>query len=817
MFSKEVLELEPAFIGWRRYLHENPELSDLEQMQLFVIPVTRRFLTTPNRALETELPFAIAQHIPVLPLMVEPGLEALFAQMCGQLQFLDPNTPDRTGIRYEQKLENFLTAVLIGDGLSEQIRSAFDAYIFLSYRKKDRLYARKLMEMIHQNDFCRDIAIWYDEFLTPGENFNASIQAALEKSKLFVMAVTPNLVSEPNYVMTTEYPMARQAGKPILPVALVATDRASLAEKYAGIPAVADDPAALAQALAILTRGLPLRRKDSADQSYLMGLAYLSGVDVEVDHARALALLTEAAEAGLPQAIQKLVDMYRAGMGVARSYETALRWQARLVALREQQHRLESTPTSLYRLALALQELGNQYVGLRQLPMAIEQQRRAAALLEAFPNCAAYPKLHRALAVSYLLLGHFYRETESPETAEAFFEKALPILERLNKKPSPLSRSDLHQCLLALGDLQTQLGNREAAQRHYKYASNLGLFAAVFDSDTVGAGRLMHADTFRKAEQCRACGNLEEAERLLLKLLPQQQRLAEETRRRNDQGLLSDILLALAGLRKQQQDLPGAEGYYLQCLAAQSHLAEQYDDTESRGNLANVHMLLGRLRIARGNPIEARKAFEQALALYKRLAEESDAYQTQFAGCCFRLGELLRIGKRWEQSEACLQKALDLYAELGDTENITQARRAMAFCLFGRACQCKQAKEAPQAMDYFQKALAVNRLLPPSLETDRAIASCHEQIGSMRHTEGQIELTRKNYEAAFSIRVRLAKDHSGILLQEELGRSYFQMFTVTKDRAYLEKAIEIYAMLCRVCPDATRHRQTLSMLKSKLS
>ena len=27
MFSKEVIELEPAFIGWRRYLHENPELS----------------------------------------------------------------------------------------------------------------------------------------------------------------------------------------------------------------------------------------------------------------------------------------------------------------------------------------------------------------------------------------------------------------------------------------------------------------------------------------------------------------------------------------------------------------------------------------------------------------------------------------------------------------------------------------------------------------------------------------------------------------------------------------------------------------------
>ena len=61
--------------------------------------------------------------------------------------------------------------------------------------------------------FCRDIAIWYDEFLIPGENFNDSIAAALEQSSLFALAVTPNLVNEPNYVMSIEYPMAKEAQK----------------------------------------------------------------------------------------------------------------------------------------------------------------------------------------------------------------------------------------------------------------------------------------------------------------------------------------------------------------------------------------------------------------------------------------------------------------------------------------------------------------------------------------------------------------------------------------------------------------------------
>ena len=47
---------------------------------------------------------------------------------------------------------------------AEGTRHAFDAYIFLSYRKKDRRYANELMRLIHNNPECRDIAIWFDEF-----------------------------------------------------------------------------------------------------------------------------------------------------------------------------------------------------------------------------------------------------------------------------------------------------------------------------------------------------------------------------------------------------------------------------------------------------------------------------------------------------------------------------------------------------------------------------------------------------------------------------------------------------------------------------
>ena len=157
-------------------------LNDLAQMQLFVIPVTTGLLCTESAALKVDFKVATDVHIPVLPIMQEKGLEKLFSEKLGNLQFLERNQEDSTAISYEDKLKKYLESVLIGNDLVEKIRSSFDAYVFLSYRKKDRKYAQELMRLIHKNEFCRDIAIWYDEFLTPGEDFNDSIRDALKKS-----------------------------------------------------------------------------------------------------------------------------------------------------------------------------------------------------------------------------------------------------------------------------------------------------------------------------------------------------------------------------------------------------------------------------------------------------------------------------------------------------------------------------------------------------------------------------------------------------------------------------------------------------------
>jgi hypothetical protein len=194
---------------------EQERETDLLSIQLFVIPVTTNLLTKPSIAMDKDFPLALKNKIPVLPLIQERGLEELFVRKFGDMQYLDKTQRDITAISYEEKLEKHLSAILLGDEMTKKIKNEFDAYIFLSYRKMDRKYAQELMRLIHKNKYYRDVAIWYDEFLTIGEDYRENIKETLQNSGLFVLVVTPNLLlpgsfGGVNYVMKEEYPTAKK-------------------------------------------------------------------------------------------------------------------------------------------------------------------------------------------------------------------------------------------------------------------------------------------------------------------------------------------------------------------------------------------------------------------------------------------------------------------------------------------------------------------------------------------------------------------------------------------------------------------------------
>ena len=336
--ASEILDICDCVIWYKEdpcYMLDESEVTELSQMQVFIILVSQKFLTNDTYIMGKEFLYAKEKHIPILPILAEDGLNILFQEKMGNMQYLSRINTDITAISYVKKLESYLKSVLISDELIKEIPSVFREYIFLSYRKKDREYANELMSLIHKDKDCLDIGIWYDEFLVPGEEFNNSIKDEILKCKIFTMLITPNLVNEENYVLNTELPFAKKQHKSIMPVVCHPTDKKIIINK-------------IGKMKLFTTKGigknifkrLKLKKQKNINvrDKYLLGLAYLTGVNVEVDYLKAIALITDCANSGYLEACEKMASLYYNGIGVKQDISLAIEWQDKYVKLIEEKY-----------------------------------------------------------------------------------------------------------------------------------------------------------------------------------------------------------------------------------------------------------------------------------------------------------------------------------------------------------------------------------------------------------------------------------------------------------------------------------------------
>ena len=317
------------------FCDEKRALEELDPMQLLVVPVTLSLLAGENPIVTKEIPYAQKKNIPILPIMMESGLDSLYSETAcfGKLQYLDPNSTDATAIGYGDKLRRYLDAVLVKREEIKRLRRAFAASLFLSYRKIDRAYANRLICLIHEDARFRDIAVWYDEFLTPGESFSASIEDCMRESAYVLLLITPNTPAKrldtdgvwcDNYIVAHEYPLAVKLQKALLPIeALPTAPDALTVFPSLPKPIPIEDREAIALAL---DRALPteaLTRDDSPSHLYDIGRCYLYGINAEIDRPRAVALITEAAEGDCPEALEQLALMYANGIALPIDYKRA--------------------------------------------------------------------------------------------------------------------------------------------------------------------------------------------------------------------------------------------------------------------------------------------------------------------------------------------------------------------------------------------------------------------------------------------------------------------------------------------------------------
>ena len=746
----------------------------LREMQLFVVPVTTKLLIKANRAMDVDVPFAFENHIPVLPLMQESGLDDVFNKKFGDLQYLDKHNTDPTAIPYEEKLTKYLESVIVGDELAKKVRAAFDAYIFLSYRKKDRKYAQELMKLIHSNPVCRDIAIWYDEFLTPGENFNEAIRAALEKSEVFALAVTPNLINEINYILTTEYPMACEMGKKILPAEMEATDRDKLGELYADLPELIanGDTAALAARLSVLLKAVAVRENDTDPQhNFFIGLAYLGGIDVEVDHERAVTLISGSAEQGYIPALKKLVAMYNNGEGVKRDYHKAVAWQEKLVEQRRKNYEAAPNEDNAGWLLSDLWDLGDAYTALGQLSPAQKAFDEMHRCSEVFSKQYTDKCFLRYQSASYNNLGNIAQARGKLSEAEEWYRKSLAVRVSLAEETNTIqTRRDLSVSYNKLGDI------------------------------------------------AEASGKLSEAEEWYRKGLAIRESLAEETNTVESRSDLSVSYGRLGEITQARGKLSEAEEWYRKSLAIRESLAEETNTIESRSGLAVSYNNLGDITQARGKLSEAEEWYRKDLAISESLAEETNTLESRrdlsvSYGC---LGDIAQARGKLSEAEEWYRKGLAIAESLAEETNMIQLRRDLSVSYNQLGDIAKARGKLNEAEEWYRKGLAIAESLAEetnTVESRSDLSFGYNRLGDIAQARGKLREAEEWYRKSLAICETLAEETNTVESYDDLAVSYYKMGIVLRDRSYLEKALDIWMQLAAQFPDNPSFRERADIVK----
>ena len=766
--SEEILKEQNCAIWYDADRSKDNDLSrlqiELSQMQLFVIPVTSKYLEGDCRAILSEYGFAIKRHIPLLPILMEPGLDIQFAVMLnsvgkgyGDIQYLDRSIKDATQISYEEKLRKRLSGILTDDRTAARVRAAFDAYIFLSYRKKDRAYAQELMRLIHRIPNCRDIAIWYDEFLVPGEEWSKAISDAMKKSKLFTLAITPNLTEPDNYIIKTEYPEARKEKKKILPAEMIKTDRDLLEKLFSDLPQIVDGHSAEEMEKALKEIAFAGNDK-SPEHRFLIGLAYLGAIDVERDPEMAVELITSAGEDNLPEAMNKLFYMYSSGEGVERDYDKAFDWKNRYIAFLKKKYRMFTTLDQNIELMEELIELGDLYSSLGRFDesanpynevMKIAGKKDSAILHRSAPTYWSYE------SAVYGRLANQHMKKGDANAAKAYLLKGLALDEKVSKWiKRPDATINLINTYVQLGDAENRLGHKNEADRWYAKARKLG----------------------ENLDQSEDSGNSKDALYLSLE-------------RQGNQALFED------------EDIEKARELFTKAYKIGKSLADEELTIENRNTLLLCNYHLGLVEEEDENYKKAKDWFKKAADIGAQLIKETDVPEIyeNLARCYGAIGDTELEQERYQEAKVWYLKQLSVSEDLVHRIETQDSRNTLWVCYRNLGESCKQLGEAETSGDYYHKALDALLPIAGSLSTPAArqnlgiaymdAGNAEEELGN---TDKALELYQKSSDVLESVLWKDGAQKAAVILPAvylEIKDLFEKEGKAEAARKYAEKSI----------------------------
>ncbi|MBR6044557.1 MAG: hypothetical protein IKP47_02860 [Ruminococcus sp.] len=647
----------------------NGYLESVRFVNLLVTVVTEAFLDGFGGVCGQVYRAAAESGVPVLPILTDVSLAERFNACCEDRQSLLLDENDPTSLGYDRKLTDYLERVLIGSEPAEEAARAFDASVFLSYRKKDRSEALRLMKLIHSSPDTLGVGIWYDEFLNLGRSFNENIDRELSSCDLFALCVTPSILEEGNYVLNVELPNARKYSRQMLCAEMAPTDRSAL--EAAGITGIisGDDEKALAAALTSALGGRLKARSSDPVRLYYLGLAYLAGIRTEIDGGKAEQLLISSAEGGCPEAAGKLSDMYLEGQGVKRDLEKSLYWNGRNAVMLGTLLGKAGDNEQLLEISRGLFFCGQRYTLLhdhqnaaevyRVILSALPQEFEAGGLVERFMLRAVY-ELGRALTA----LG----DSKSSE------EMLLYAVQ--NFRPSPDNAHWLTNCYFALGDICLGRGDYAKAIEYYKCDRAItSVMIAVTDPEN--ARQNLPVIDSRLGEAHFRAGEFGEAREYVLRDLEQYGKIAEEYRTDAHRRNLIGAELRLGELDMLLGDTDGAVERISAAFNEAQLLAEKTDQPDDIRLYGAAALKLSDAYLAVNRPDDAAGLLDITVAADSMLYEKYGDRGTvnDYAIALYKRGQLYIDAGDEGSAEEMFRKAAELYSRLGDEDPATAVQR----------------------------------------------------------------------------------------------------------------------------------------------
>ncbi len=693
----------------------------LSEMKLVVVPIAFGHQSYKSRMAEDIINYARENSIPLLPILTESGLAPSFNKKFDGIQYIDRVTEDDTAISYGEKLTAFLKENLYGDELMFEIRGAFKDSLFLSYRKKDRKYINELMRAVHRDEKLSDVAIWYDEYLTPGENFNSSIDRELKNSCAMLLAVTPSLLEEGNYVCSVEYPRALEYKKPVLPIELARTDSEELRRLYPDIPMTLgrDESRMLTEILQKML-GRTEKKEHTKRERYLYALAYSGGVGVERDTEHAGEILFGLSAELLPEAMESLAGIYRYGDGVKADFSRAESWYRRAGYVYLML--LSDTPTDeIYRSyirtaenAAALAAECTKYRTAREYltdaiykvsddfferePDAKARLLETSGLMEKkaqnyFEARLLYERAYEIrkklpetkenssalISLSYRI-GDLLRIEDNLDSAEKYYKDACLMAEELSEK---YYEADVMRlcCIVVekLGDLSAAQGRGDEAIGYYKDMRDAALDYSDL-SRTLYSKRMLAIALERLGYAATEAGDISFADETLKESLDIRREIDQASESYESKRDLSVIYIAIGKLCRKAEDYENAERFYVLARDINDALKNEYDTVESRFDSGVISEALGDLFDETDDFAGALIYYMRADETYQSLEYEDTSIEVQRAAAIIsdKLGRLYFNTDMYDEAKEKYQNALYKRKSLFSRYNTPTLKRDVA-------------------------------------------------------------------------------------------------------------------------------------------